>query len=411
MGEKGKSLGLDLYLRFASRGGAGTFDAAGQHRPEGPLIWFCVERDTPLKSIAQLATRMQRERSALSFLVTRQGEILPDLTGFPDGTASCAAPPDKSHPLRAFLDHWRPSAILPTGAAPAPALVHEAGSRDIPVILLDAQMSPQEYRKWSWRFGMARAVLSGVALILARDHESALHFHNLDPHSPIPEVTGRIEETTEPLPVNESDREALTELLTARPVWLAIECPKGEEDAVMAAQARAMRLAHRMLLILVPADPRRGPEIAERAETLGWTAALWSRGREPDPDVQVFIADSDDEPGLWYRLAPVTYMGGTLTQAGRGRNPFEPAALGSAILHGPNLLPYPEGYQRLSNARAARAVADGVELADAVCELIAPDRAALLAHNAWQVSSSGAEVTERVVKLIFRQIDAGGTAH
>ena len=87
-------------------------------------------------------------------------------------------------------------------------------------------------------------------------------------------------------------------------------------------------------------------------------------------------------------------------QDGAGRNPFEPAALGSAIVHGPNTAPYPDAYARLGAASASRQVATPAELSDAVCDLIAPDRAAILAHNAWSVSSGGAEVAERVVRLM-----------
>jgi len=40
-----------------------------------------------------------------------------------------------------------------------------------------------------------------------------------------------------------------------------------------------------------------------------------------------------------------------------------------------------------------------------VADLIAPDKAALLAHNAWVASSGGAEVTERVARIILSCLD------
>ena len=51
-------------------------------------------------------------------------------------------------------------------------------------------------------------------------------------------------------------------------------------------------------------------------------------------ETQIYIADTLGELGLWYRLSPVSFVGGSLVNVG-GHNPFEPAALGSAILHGP----------------------------------------------------------------------------
>jgi 3-deoxy-D-manno-octulosonic-acid transferase len=53
--------------------------------------------------------------------------------------------------------------------------------------------------------------------------------------------------------------------------------------------------------------------------------------------------------GLWYRVAPISLVGGSLQPIG-GHNPFEPAALGSAILHGPYVTNFVDIYQRLSEA-------------------------------------------------------------
>ena len=38
---------------------------------------------------------------------------------------------------------------------------------------------------------------------------------------------------------------------------------------------------------------------------------------------------------LWYQLAGVTFVAGSLTDRG-GHTPYEPAAFGSAILYGPD---------------------------------------------------------------------------
>jgi 3-deoxy-D-manno-octulosonic-acid transferase len=132
----------------------------------------------------------------------------------------------------------------------------------------------------------------------------------------------------------------------------------------------------------------------------GWQVARRSSEEEPDDEVQVYIADAPSEMGLWYRLAPVTFMGGSLYGGGSQRDPFEAAALGSAILHGPRPGAFVSGYARLTEARASRAVGSPVDLAEALADLMAPDRTARLAQAAWAVSSAGAEVTDRIVLAI-----------
>jgi 3-deoxy-D-manno-octulosonic-acid transferase len=101
----------------------------------------------------------------------------------------------------------------------------------------------------------------------------------------------------------------------------------------------------------------------------------------------------------------VTYLGGSLSGEGAKRDPMEAAALGSAILHGPRVGAYATAFGRLGAARAARAVATAADLAEALGDLLSPDRAARLAGAAWAVASEGAEVTEQVLDLIRRVTD------
>jgi len=400
-----RSLALSLYLMRAARGGPQALPPRTA-RPEGALIWLHAGAGARPGSLGQLASRLLRERPALSVLVTTEADNPTMPADLGPGTLADRLPPDRLADLRRFLDHWRPDLLLLAGASLPPALITETDRRAVPMILADIHLGAEAMRHWRWRRGMASALLRRFTRILAQDPDSAARLRALGAPPDRLDMAGRIEETTEPLPCTEAERAALAALLQARPVWLAMACPPAELEAVIAAHAHAMQLAHRMLLILVPADPAEAPALAERCRREDWVIAERAREQEPDPEVQVLVADGQSELGLWYRLAPVTFMGGTLLPGGAGRNPFEPAALGSAILHGPHPGPYPEAYARLAEARAARRIDSPRALAGAVGELIAPDRAASLAHNAWAASSGGAEVAERVIQVILTAMDA-----
>ncbi|SPH23817.1 3-deoxy-D-manno-octulosonic acid transferase [Defluviimonas aquaemixtae] len=402
----GRSLALALYMTAAARGGPGP-EPARPPRPEGRLVWLHAGADSTSASVAQLAQRLVQEDATLSLLISAE-DAPPHLKGFPGGARADLLPPDRLACLRPFLDHWCPDLLILVGASLPPALIVECHDRAIPLVLADFQMTAAAASAWRWRRGMARSLLGRFRRILARESDSAERLRRMAGRNVAVETAGRIEETTEPLHANEAERASLAELLHARPVWLAAACPEAEEEVVLAAQAHAMRFAHRLLLILVPTDPGRAGPLAERVARENWLVALRAREEEPEAAVQVFIAEGMAELGLWYRLAPVTYMGGTLTQRGAGRNPFEPAALGSAILHGPHPGPYPSAYARLAAAGATRQVESAAQLATAVADLIAPDKAATLAHNAWAISSGGAEVAEHVVEVILDTLGSGG---
>jgi 3-deoxy-D-manno-octulosonic-acid transferase len=211
------------------------------------------------------------------------------------------------------------------------------------------------------------------------------------------------------LPCIEAERAALAVQMASRPVWLAIGLPAVEEAAVIAAHRAALSYAHRLLLIIAPEDCTRSAALAAQMEEAeDWVVARRSLDGEPGPDVEVYLADTVGEDGLWYRLAPITFLGGSLAGTGCNNNPLEPAALGSAILYGPRAGQHGVAFGRLGAARAARAIGSAADLAEALAELLSPDRAARLAQAAWTVTSDGAEATDQAMQVIRRLMDGEG---
>jgi 3-deoxy-D-manno-octulosonic-acid transferase len=67
--------------------------------------------------------------------------------------------------------------------------------------------------------------------------------------------------------------------------------------------------------------------------------------------------------------------------------------------------PYAAHFAALLEAGASRQIHDARGLGRAVEDLLAPDRAAELAHRAWAVVSQGAEATDRVADAVGRILD------
>ncbi len=136
----------------------------------------------------------------------------------------------------------------------------------------------------------------------------------------------------------------------------------------------------------------------------GLAVAQRSKDEAITADTDVYLADTLGEMGLWYRIASVSFVGGSLAEVG-GHNPFEPALLGSAILHGPHVRNFADGYARLGQADAAVLVRDADGLAAALTYAISPERAARMAAAAWDAMSDGAEVTDRVLDVLGEYLD------
>jgi 3-deoxy-D-manno-octulosonic-acid transferase len=251
-----------------------------------------------------------------------------------------------------------------------------------------------------------RSALGRFSNVYAVDEASARAFRKAGAALTAVAVTGRMEEECAVLPCLEAERSALAKLLAARPVWFAAGLPEAEEAAVLHAHRVALQQSHRLLLILLPENADRPEPLAHQLEEGDdWSVARRANDEEPEAGVEIFIVDNPAEYGLWYRLAPISFLGGSLTGRGPTRSPMEAAALGSAIIHGPKTDPYGSIFSRLGAARATRAVASPGDLADALGDLLFPDRAARLAQAAWAVESDGAEVSDRILNRIRVLID------
>ena len=397
-------LGLALYLFATARRPRPVAEGAAPwpERPSGPLIWLPAPAPAATGALAELIRRLHAARPGLALLVTAEGA--PRL---PAGTLVVAPPADTLPDIQAFLAHWRPALVVLSGASLPPALLHEADRADVPAYLIDAlPPAPGQPPRFP---GVISTLLGRLTSILARDAEAARALRRLGAAPARLDIAGKMQEEPGVLSHVEAEREALAWLARSRPIWLAAGLPEAEETAVIEAHRVALRLAHRLLLIVVPADPERGPGLAARMEAeQDWVVARRSADEEPEEDCQAYVADTEGEMGLWYRLAPISYMGGSLLGAGSTRSPYEPAALGSATLHGPRGGAFADAFARLAEAGATRELRAASDLAAAVGDLLAPDRAALIAHNAWEVSSAGAEVTDRVAALLLAALDERG---
>ncbi len=389
------SLGLTLYNLAAPTLPQGA--PSWPRRPPGRLVWLHAPGGEAQAAMLELARHLI-EDDGVAVLMTGAGPQQSEALQQP-------VPPDHPRAVQDFLDHWQPELVVFGDGELRPAAIHDCTQRKLPLLMVDARAPRLPPDREGWYPGLIRSALAPFRHIMVLDDAAGKAFRRAGAEPGQIAVTGRMEEASAALPYVESDRAALAQILATRPIWLAADIAPQEEAAVIAAHREVLRLAHRLLLILVPSDPARAQGLAARIEAEeGWRVALRSAEHEPDTETEVYVPDASDY-GLWYRLAPVTFLGGSLEGKGCVRNPMEPAALGSAILYGPRSGAYGLAYGRLGAARAARMVGSGGDLTLALGDLLSPDRAARQAQAAWSIASEGAEVTERVLGLIRNIMD------
>jgi 3-deoxy-D-manno-octulosonic-acid transferase len=278
------------------------------------------------------------------------------------------APIDTAVAVRGFLDHWRPDLAIWVESEFWPGLMTATARCGTPMMLVNARISARSARRWGWVPGVASTLVRSFSRIVTQDKATVDRLVAMGANLKCVREGGNLKAITPVPDCDAVELARLSELLAGRPVWLAASTHAPEENAVVAAHQDVARSSPELLTILAPRHPERGNEIAALLTGKGLSVARRSLGEVPDDETDVWLADTIGEMGLWFRLAPVTFIGGSIAKLG-GHNPFEPGALGSAILHGPEISNFAPAYAALDVANGARMVADGSEIGKAVSTL------------------------------------------
>ena len=355
-------------------------------RPTGDVVWIHLGAGQPVESATMLAARVAEESPATAFVHTAD-EARED-RGKP---TILPRPPDLPHAVDAFLAHWRPVVAVWIGGPIWPVLAASAHRERIPMLLVNAEATLAA----AHRTVPARDLLGLFTEIVARSPADALTLQRLARRAV--DAKGALERSAVPLDYDEQCHARVSASLQSRPLWYAASATDAEIDELLDAHAAAQVGSHRLLLVVRPADAPADARLADRFPRR-------SQIGTPPPGANAFVADRPGEEGMWYRLAPVSFVGGSL-HGPAAADPFAPAALGSAVIHGPHHAPFPDQFALLDAARATRRVSSDRHLGPAVSDLLAPDRAAELARRAWAVVSEGAEATDHVAEAVLRLLE------
>ncbi|MFV0514641.1 MAG: 3-deoxy-D-manno-octulosonic acid transferase [Jhaorihella sp.] len=373
-------------------------------RPPGELIWAHASGPERLDALCEFAVRLRTQRPGVRVLATLDRDRCEAPVRSGCDLVLCMT---SDHPAaaRPFLEHWRPDVVVWAGGNLMPNLINAASERGLPMVLLDIGAEEVSNRRHRWLPDLTRATLDRFDTILARDEAAAAAIRRIGLAPGKVSATARLRPGTSPPPCRETDLAAINRELGIRPIWLAAGVQAPEFEIVLAAHRDALRLVHRLLLVVAPADPDHADHLKRDLAATELRFADWRPGDPIGEETQMIVSSDPADLGLWYRIAPLSLSGSTFVHGPGGRSPFEAAALGAAVVHGPETRGFQTAFDSLAEAGAARKVADAGLLGRAVVDLVAPDRSARMALAGWRVATEGAELTDRVIDLVQDMLD------
>ncbi len=342
-------------------------------RPDGKLIWLHGASVGETLSVLPLVEALLAADPGLSLLATSGTLASAVLLAqrLPPRAFHQFAPIDTPAAAQRFIAHWRPDVAVFVESEIWPNLLVAARRAGARTALVSARLSDASLRGWRRLPTAARALFGGFDLILTQDDATALALAKVGARD-----DGRLnlKLVAEPLPAASAALEAARLAIGERPVLLAASTHPGEDELVLEVFAWLKDRPDRPLLVLVPRHTGRGGAIAEIAIGQGCHVARRAIGEALDATTQVYVADTLGELGLWFRLARIALICGSLVPHIGGHNPLEAARLSCPAASGRHVENWRGVYAALEAERAVRMVGGATELAGLFAEALTDDR-------------------------------------
>ncbi len=330
--------------------------------------------------------------------------------------AVIAWPFDFSWAVAAALDAIKPSLVILTESELWPNFLAAAGARQVPVVVVNARLSPRSARRLARVAGVARRMLfrhvtrfavqeveyaerlkqfgvPAAKLVTTgsikydgaagerdtpktRALRTALGLEEPNPPTPFPGKEGGAKQkpasegapssTLSPPSFLGKGAGGLGSL-----VLLAGSTHAPEEAIVLGVFAKLRERFPHLRLLLVPRHPDRFEEVARLVEASGLPFARRSQITAPPATMPpIVLLDTVGELGAAWGLADVGFTGGSLDGARGGQSMIEPAGYGVPCVFGPHVWNFKDAAKRLVEVGGAVMVKDATELEAELARLL-----------------------------------------
>lgn len=362
-----------LYLRYRLRKGKEDAARIGERfgrgsipKPKGKLIWIHAasvgESLSVLPLIERLCVRYPEYHVLLTTVTVTSAKMV--ASRLPVRALHQYLPVDALRPVQRFLDHWQPDLALWVESELWPNLLMETKRARCPMLLLNARISDKSYENWQRYQSLAKQLLPCFHVVLAQTERVQQRFQKLG--ATFVGYLGNLKYDAPPLPFKSEDLDAMKRVLSGRPCWLAASTHPGEEAAILSVHQRLKQQFPNILTIIAPRHPAEG----EKIRALSTVPTVQRSQKEVLlPDTEIYIADTLGELGLFFKLSPIVFMGGSLIPRG-GHNPLEPARMGCAVITGPYVHHFTEVFEELELAGGVIRAVDEMAVTKAVATLL-----------------------------------------
>ena len=321
-------------------------------------------------------------------------------------------PIDRSRHIRRAMGVINPEVVVLVEAEIWPNFLWALQRRGIAHFLVNARLSDRSYRGYRRFAFLFRPLFAGFHGVGAQNEADANRLRELGCRPEVVRVVGSLKFDAARIGERKLlDVDALLKQLGVPDDALVLvggSTHAGEEMILADLVLRLRPRFPKLFLVLVPRHHERGGEVGSGLTSRGVpfiyrTEVTPQTSKEPG-ELVCLLVNTTGELRFFYERADLVFVGKSLTAEG-GQNPIEPAALGKAVIFGPNMQNYPQVVPQFVAQKAAVQVQDAAELGQVVESLLTdPARRAELGRRAREVVHANQGSLEKTVEMILTGI-------
>lgn len=306
-------------------------------------------------------------------------------------------PVDSYFCVERFLNYWQPKLCLFIESEIWPNFIFSARKKNIPTFLINGRISEKSSLRWLKLKELGFNIFDNFSGIFAQSESDKNRLQQLTKNQVL--CYGNLKSQAQKLQFDEQKLQELKFQIGARKIWLCASTHKGEEELLLQVHSRLKSEFPDLLTILLLRHPNRASEVCELLKDFNFSQR--SKNQNITDLTEIYLADSLNELGIFYRLADFAFIAGSLAKVG-GHNPYEAIYLDCAIITGNQVFNFSEIYRDLVEKEACVMIKNTEELFNAVRNfLLNKDLVSVYASNAQKLVMNSENISQKIVKKIF----------
>ena len=249
-----------------------------------------------------------------------------------------------------------------------PFTIQECSKRNIPIVIVNARLSDKSFNNYKTLKFYFKNIFSLITKVLAQSEEDSHKFKTIGTNSKSTVTLGNIKFSA----VNNGAAQKEFPTINENKLDLNLifaSTHRGEEEIAIKTYKTLIDTFQYLRLVIAPRHIERTNEVIEIVRKNNFIPILRTESKKIQSNREIFILNTIGELALYYKVCPITVLGGTFSKIG-GHNIIEPIKAGSYTIIGPYDYKIKELSRQFKEKEAIIQVKNIKELRDRIKEYI-----------------------------------------